>query len=60
MFGMLGSLTKAVVGVVVEAPLGLLADVATLGGVMTDQDKPYTAQALEKVADNVKQATKPE
>ncbi len=57
MFGMLGNLTKAVVGVVVETPIAVAADVLTLGGSLTDQDKPYTAQAVEKVVDNVQKAT---
>jgi hypothetical protein len=58
MFGMLESLTKAAVGLVVETPIALVKDVATMGGALTDQDKPYTAQALEKVSDNVSDATK--
>lgn len=58
MFGMLESLTKAAVGLVVETPIALVKDVATMGGALTDQNKPYTAQALEKVSDNVSDATK--
>lgn len=58
MFGMLKNLTKAVVGVVVETPLAIVADVVTLGGAVTEEKKPYTAQALEQVAKNVKDATK--
>lgn len=58
MFEILGSLTKAVVGVVVETPLAVVADVVTLGGVLTDKDKPYTATAIEKVVENVQDATK--
>lgn len=58
MFDVLGNLTKAVVGVVVETPVALVADTLTLGGSLTDQDKPYTAQAVEKVVDNVQKATK--
>ena len=57
MFGMLENLTKAVVGVVVETPLSVAADVVTLGGSLTDQEKPYTAQAIEKVVDNVQKVT---
>ena len=58
MFEMLGSLTKAVVGAVVETPLAVVADVVTLGGALTDKDKPYTATAVEKVVKNVQDATK--
>ena len=58
MFEALGKLTKAAVGLVVETPLSIAADIVTLGGSLTDQDKPYTAQALEKVVDNVQKATK--
>lgn len=58
MFSNLFSLTKAVIGVVVETPVALIADVITMGGAMTDKDKPYTAEALEKVMKNVKDTTK--
>lgn len=57
---MFNSLLKAAVGVVVETPVSIVADAVTLGGVMTDQRSPYTAQALSKVVQNVKEATKPE
>ena len=57
MFSILSNLTKAVVGVVIETPLAIVADVITMGGAMTDKDKPYTAEALEKVVKHVKQAT---
>ena len=42
MFDMITKLTKAAVGVVVS-PVDMLADVITLGGTLTDQDKPYHA-----------------
>lgn len=54
---MFGNLLKAVVGVVIETPIALVADVITMGGACTDQDKPYTAQALAKVMDNVTKST---
>ena len=57
---MLGNLLKAAVGVVIETPLAIAADVITMAGACTDQPKPYTAQALEKVYDNVVKATRPE
>ena len=37
------------VGVAVETPIAIVADMATLGGLATDQDTPYTAQAVEKL-----------
>jgi hypothetical protein len=58
LFDALGSLTKAVVGVVVETPVAIVADVVTLGGALTDKEKPYTATALEKVMQNVEDTTK--
>ena len=58
MFNLIGNLTKAVVVVVVETPIAVVADVITLGGSLTDKDKPYTADALSKVVQNVQDATK--
>ena len=55
---MFEELLKAVVGAVVETPIAVVADVVTLGGALTDKDKPYTATAIEKVVDNVQKATK--
>lgn len=57
MFEALGKLAKAAVGVVVETPVAVVADVITMGGALTDKDKPYTAEALEKVMKNVKEST---
>lgn len=54
---MIGNLLKAVVGAVVETPLAVVADVVTLGGALTDRDKPYTAEAIEKIVENVQDAT---
>ena len=59
MFDVLKSLSKAVVGVVVETPVAVIADVVTMGGVLTDKAEPYTKTALGKVVDNVADATKP-
>lgn len=55
---MFTSLLKAAVGVVVETPLAVVADAVTLGGVLTDKSQPYTVTALEKVVENVQDATK--
>ena len=58
MFGMLEDLVKATVGLVIETPIAVVADVVTMGGALTDKDQPYTATALEKVVKNVENATK--
>ncbi len=58
MFGMLGDLAKAAVGVVIETPIAVVADVVTMRVALTDKDQPYTATALEKVMENVENATK--
>jgi len=60
MFGILVDLTKAVVGVVIETPIAIAADVITLGGSLADKDEPYTSTALKSVMDNVENATKPD
>lgn len=55
---MFGNLLKAVVGVVVETPIALVADAITLGGSLTDKDEPYTSTALKGVMKNVENSTK--
>jgi hypothetical protein len=55
---MFTSLLKAVVGVVVETPVAIIADAITLGGSLTDKREPYTATALKKVVKNVEDSTK--
>lgn len=60
MFGIIGELTKAVVGAVVEMPIAIAADVVTMGGALTDKDEPYIATALRGVLQNVENATKPD
>ncbi len=54
---MFGNLLKAVVGVVVETPVAVVADLVTLGGSLNDKDQPYTAEAIEKVVDNIQKST---
>ncbi len=39
----------------IETPIAIAKDVATLGGALTDQDKPYTAQKLEDMGDDWEQ-----
>lgn len=58
MFDMFNSLVKATVGVVIETPLAVVADVVTMGGALTDKEVPYTADALEKVFENVKESVR--
>lgn len=55
---MFGNLLKAVVGVVIETPIAAVADVVTLGGVLTDKRQSYTETALKKVVENVQDSTK--
>jgi hypothetical protein len=56
---MFGSLLKAAAAVI-TVPVSLAADVVTMGGAMTDQDRPYTAEALSDLIQNLKDATSPE
>lgn len=58
MFGILNSLAKAAVGVVV-APVAVVADVVTLGGALNDKKEPYTATAVKGVMQNLANATNP-
>jgi hypothetical protein len=54
---MFGNLLKAVVGVVIETPIAIVSDIATMGGVLTDKREPYTSSALKKVVRNVQDST---
>ena len=53
MFGMIESLTKAVVGAVVEVPVAVAVDVVTVGQAKT------TGEAVSNVVNNLQDATKP-
>lgn len=55
---MLESLAKAATAVV-TVPVGVVADVITLGGALTDKDRPYTAEAIGGLVDNLKDASRP-
>jgi hypothetical protein len=59
MFGLFESLTKAVIGVVVETPIAIVADMLTMGGALTDKDEPHTTTALKSVMKNIEEATTP-
>lgn len=43
-----GKIVRTAVNVV-TIPVDVVKDIATLGGVATDQPKPYVAQKLEKI-----------
>jgi hypothetical protein len=60
MFGILEDLAKAAVGVVIQAPIALVADAVTLGGTLSDRHESYTSSALEDVMRNLDNATRPE
>lgn len=49
--GLFGSLLKTVIDVV-ETPIAMAKDVATMGGELTDQKKCYTQQKLEEINDD--------
>ena len=57
MFGLLVSLTKAAVGVVIETPIAVVADAVTLSGSLTDRDESYTATSMKKIMENLSDAT---
>ncbi|WP_157669297.1 hypothetical protein [Chitinibacter sp. GC72] len=50
MFGLLNRAVSVAVNVAV-VPVAVVADVVTLGGSLTDQSKPYTAQRVGKAFD---------
>jgi len=56
---MFGSLFKAVLSPI-DIAVSVTADAVTLGGVLTDQDKPYTAQASERLIDNLEDVFDPD
>ena len=45
--GFFGSLLKTAMDIV-ETPVAIVKDVATMGGALTDQDEPYTIQKLKE------------
>lgn len=59
MFGLIEGLAKAAVGAV-TIPVAVVADAVTLGGSLTDKQRPYTADAVADVVKNLQNATKPE
>jgi Flp pilus assembly CpaE family ATPase len=59
MFGMLSSLAKATVGVVIETPISIVHDAANKG-VMLSEDDWRTEQAIRRILQNIEDATDPE
>lgn len=55
---MFGGLIKAAVGLVIETPVAIIADVVTLGGAINEKDTTYTGKALSKVVENITDSTK--
>lgn len=53
--GFFGKLLDATVNVALT-PIDIVKDIATCGGVLTDQDKPYTIQRGEKVIKKVEES----
>jgi hypothetical protein len=51
--GILGKIISITLNVV-EIPVAIIKDAATMGGALTDEDKPYTAQKIEEIGDNYK------
>jgi hypothetical protein len=49
-----GKLLKTAVDVA-TSPIAVVKDVATLGGAITDQRKPYTAQKLDQLGDDLEE-----
>jgi hypothetical protein len=56
---MFKKLTKAVIGVA-TLPIDVAADIATLGGTLTDKKKPYTAKKLSNIVKNIDDAVDPD
>ena len=56
---MFDDLMKAAVSVA-KLPVTAVADAVTLGGVLTDKPRPYTAQAASDLMRNLDNATKPD
>jgi hypothetical protein len=56
MFGMLSSLAKATVGVVIETPVSIVHD-AVNKGVMLSEDDWRTEQAIRRILQNIENAT---
>lgn len=49
-----GQIIRTVVNATI-LPVEVVKDVVTLGGIMTEQDKSYTRQQLEKIAEEAQE-----
>ena len=49
---MLGKIFKTIVDIALT-PIDVVKDVVTLGGIATDQRKPYTMQKVDKVIEDL-------
>lgn len=49
-----GKLLKTAVDVA-TSPVAVVKDIATLGGAITDQRKPYTAQKIEQLGEDLEE-----
>lgn len=58
MLGFLESALKASASVV-SVPVAIVADAVTLGGSLTDKDRPYTADACSDLVKNLQNMTSP-
>jgi hypothetical protein len=50
-----GNLVKGALDIVL-VPVDVVKDVATMGGLLTDQRKPYTVTRIEKVVEDIEEA----
>jgi hypothetical protein len=50
--GLLCKLLKTTIDVV-TLPIDVVKDITTLGGILTDENKPYTSQKFEKLNDDL-------
>lgn len=56
MFGLLEGLVKTVVKTAVVLPISVVADVATLGGTLTDKrGRSYTGDAMQGIGKSLKE-----
>lgn len=60
MFGILSSLTKATVGVVVDTPVSIVRDAVEKGIMLDDDDDLHTEKALRRILKNLENATDPD
>lgn len=56
---LLESLAKAALATV-TVPIAVIADIATMGGVLNDREQLYTSEAMSDLVKNLKNATRPE